>query len=53
MKKGKRGNSALPAMDYKHALMEAFDFYQEEEEEQASVEEDAISLFEDLVNEAK
>jgi hypothetical protein len=50
----KSGNSALPAMDYKHALMAAFDFYQEEEEEQASVgEEDAISLFEDLVNEAE
>ena len=54
LKEGESGNSALPAMDYKHALMAAFDFYQEEEEEQASVgEEDAISLFEDLVNEAE
>ena len=53
-KRGMECNCALPAMDYKHALMEAFDFYQEEEEEeQASVEEDANSLFEDLVNEAE
>jgi len=54
LERGESGNSALPAMDYKHALMAAFDFYQEEEEEQASVgEEVANSLFEDLVNEAE
>ena len=53
LERGESGNSALPAMDYKHALMAAFDFYQEEEEQASVGEEDAISLFEDLVNEAK
>ena len=53
LERGESGNSALPAMDYKHALMAAFDFYQEEEEQASVGEEDAISLFEDLVNEAE
>ena len=53
LERGESGNSALPAMDYKHALMAAFDFYQEEEEQASVGEEDANSLFEDLVNEAE